>query len=113
MHVIDVPEQKPSAPEDPADELSSSQEGSRFHSWRGFLFASVAVNLLFVYGMLAGMGDATVSIWYKSLVWLPFNVISTALYLAIMARLGNSGWALFRVICVVMIVANWSVMFVI
>jgi hypothetical protein len=61
--------------------------------------------------MLAGMGDSNLSIWYKTLIWLPFNVIATALYLAIMARLGNSRWAIFRIICIVMIVANWSIMF--
>jgi hypothetical protein len=106
MQVIDMPEHEPANPEAQADNPLV-----RFSSWRGFLFASVAVNLLFVYGMLAGMGDATLSIWYKTLIWLPFNVISSVLYLAIMARLGNAGWRLFRILCMVMIVANWSVLF--
>lgn len=106
MPILEPGEPQPTRADEPPDAIRS-----RFSSWRGFLFASVAVNLLFVYGMLAGMGDAQVSIWYKALIWLPFNVISTALYLAIMARLGNSGWAIFKIICLLMIVANWSVMF--
>ena len=103
-------------PEQPTSTQESNAEPStaplqHFQSWLGFMFAALAVNLLFVYGMLAGMGDSNLSIWYKTLIWLPFNVIATALYLAIMARLGNSGWAIFRIICIVMIVTNWSIMF--
>jgi len=105
MEVFTPPKQDPDSPEDKADDPLH-----RFRSWRGFLFATVAVNLLFVYGMLSGMGNANLSIWYKTLIWLPFNVIATALYLAIMTRLGNSGWGIFRILCVVMVVANWSVL---
>jgi hypothetical protein len=107
MQMIDASEHDPAGPEKQAE----APQPSRFTSWRGFLAATVAVNLLFVYGMLAGMSDATVSIWYKSLIWLPFNVIATAIYLAIMTRLGNAGWGLFRILCALMIVADWSVMF--
>ncbi len=96
--------------QDGVPEDSTDDPLHRFRSWRGFLFATVAVNLLFVYGMLSGMGNANLSIWYKTLIWLPFNVIATALYLAIMTRLGNSGWGIFRILCVVMVVANWSVL---
>ena len=105
MQVIDTPEHEPAKPEELGEGLSA-----RFSSWRGFFFASIAVNLLFVYGMLAGMSDAAVSIWYKTLIWLPFNVIASVLYLAIMARLGNAGWGVFRVLGAAMIVANWSVL---
>lgn len=110
MPTLNSPEQATTNAEENSGEMPHALV-SRFNSWRGFLFASVAVNLLFVYGMLAGMGDATLSIWYKTLIWLPFNVISSVLYLAIMARLGNAGWRLFRILCMVMIVANWSVLF--
>ena len=105
MQVIDTPEHEHANPEERSEGLRA-----RFGSWRGFFFASIAVNLLFVYGMLAGMSDATVSIWYKTLIWLPFNVIASVLYLAIMARLGNAGWGVFRVLGAAMIVANWSVL---
>lgn len=81
-----------------------------FQSWLGFMFATLAVNLLFVYGMLAGMGDESLSIWYKTLIWLPFNVIATALYLAIMTRLRNTRWSLFRPLCAITIIVNWSIM---
>jgi len=96
--------------QDGVPEDSTDDPLTRFRSWRGFFFATVAVNLLFVYGMLSGMGNANLSIWYKTLIWLPFNVIATALYLAIMTRLGNSGWGIFRILCIVMVVANWSVL---
>lgn len=105
MQVIDTSEHEPATPEALGEGLSA-----RFSSWCGFFFASVVVNLLFVYGMLAGMSDATVSIWYKTLIWLPFNAIASVLYLAIMARLGNAGWGVFRVLAAAMIVANWSVL---
>lgn len=96
--------------QDGVPEDSTDDPLHRFRSWRGFLFATVAVNLLFVYGMLSGMGNANLSIWYKTLIWLPFNVIATALYLAIMARLGNAGWGFFRILCAIMIIANWVVL---
>jgi hypothetical protein len=104
MPAPDAPEQ---APVDPCDAGKDPQ--TRFRSWRGFLLASVAVNLLFVYGMLGGMGDASVAAWYKALIWLPFNVIATAVYLAIMVRLAASG-VFYRILCGAMIVANWAVM---
>lgn len=90
---------------------------ARFRSWRGFLFASLAVNVLFVYGMLGGMADPGVATWYKALVWLPFNVIATAIYLAILGRLSRAdanrsraGTAFYLVLCVALIVANWAVL---
>ena len=106
MRALDPPEQ------DPAGEDSTEKDPlARFRSWRGFLFASVALNLLFVYGMLAGVSDPSAAIWYKVLAWLPFNVIATAVYLAIMARLANArGGAFYRILCLVMIVANWAVL---
>ena len=97
---------------DPSGQDSKEKDPlARFRSWRGFLFASVALNVLFVYGMLAGVSDPGVAIWYKVLAWLPFNVIATAVYLAIMARLaGTAGGPFFRVLCLAMIVANWAMM---
>ena len=113
MQVIDSPEQDPAAPE-----AGEKDPLARFRSWRGFLFAALAVYVLFAYAM-AGNTDASVGTWYKALVWLPFNAIATAVYLAIMARLSrpdketagsNSGGALYAVVCVVMIIANWMLM---
>jgi len=97
-------------PSPPPEQETSTTPLRHFQSWLGFMFAALAVNILFVYGMLAGMGDATLSIWYKTLIWLPFNVISTALYLAIMTRLRGTRWSLFRPLCALAIVGNWSIM---
>jgi uncharacterized protein (DUF983 family) len=85
------------------------QQPARFQSWRGFLLVSIVVNLLFVYGMWGGTGDAHLATWYKTLIWLPFNLIATALYLAIMTRLAARG-LFYRVLCSALIVANWAVM---
>ncbi|MDP2430873.1 MAG: hypothetical protein Q8O33_02460 [Pseudomonadota bacterium] len=102
MPLPDAPDQSPAEP-DPL---------SRFRNWRGFLAASVALNLLFIYGMLGAVSDPAGAIWYKTLAWLPFNAIATAVYLAIMARLADTPGALFyRILCAIMIVASWSVMF--
>lgn len=92
-------------------EAESTEQASRFHSWRGFLAASVAVNLLFIYGMAGGMAggmaDPNAAIWYKTLIWLPFNAIASAVYLAIMARLPG---VFYRLICAAMIVLDWSLL---
>lgn len=102
MSLPDAPEQVPSG-QDPL---------SRFRSWRGFLVASVGLNLLFIYGMLGAVSNPAGAVWFKTLAWLPFNAIATAVYLAIMARLAEARGALFyRLICIGMIVASWSAMF--
>ncbi len=103
----------PDAPEhDPAIQDAEKDPLAHFRNWPGFFFASIALNVLFVYGMLAGVSDPSVAIWYKVLAWFPFNVIATAIYLAIMARLATSPAALaYRILGSAMIVANWSVMF--
>jgi hypothetical protein len=114
MQVIDAPKQSPSSPEDPADEPSPSQEEPRFRSWRGFLFAAIAVNVLFAYGMLNNTADPSVAIWFKVLVWLPFNAIATALYIVFMIKLGTAnaannqtGGAFYTLLSGFMLVANW------
>lgn len=97
---------------------------ARFRSWRGFLLAAVVVNALFVWGMYGNTAGSGLGTWYKSLIWLPFNVIASVLYYVLptkLARLdaetGRTG-ALARaersfyfILCTVMIVANWIVMF--
>ncbi len=101
MAIPDAPEQDPAEP-DPL---------SRFRDWRGFLAASIVLNLLFIYGMLGAVSDPTGAIWYKTLAWLPFNAIATAVYLAIMARLADTpGGPFYRALCIIMIVLSWSVM---
>jgi Ni,Fe-hydrogenase I cytochrome b subunit len=94
---------EPAPPEDNPDPLA------RFRSWRGFLAAAVAVNVLFVYTML-GHNAPEVALWHKMLVWLPFNAIATAVYLAILSRLAREG-LLYTLLCAGLIVANWAVMF--
>lgn len=85
---------------------------ARFRSWRGFLFAAVAVNVLFVYGMLGNTADGTLGTWYKTLIWLPFNVIASVLYYVFMVKLRpGAGGSMYALICLVMVAANWIAMF--
>lgn len=104
------------APADPAEQADDPL--ARFRSWRGFLFAAVAVNLLFVYGMLNNTADPSVAIWFKVLVWLPFNAIASALYLVFMIKLGKAnaannqtGGPFYVALCSALIGANWIAMF--
>ncbi len=100
---------------------------ARFRSWRGFLLVAIALNTLFVYGMFAGASDPSVKAWYKALTWLPFNLIASVLYFVFLVKLskadedcskaaggadkaGTNG-ALYVVLCVAMIAANWIAMF--
>lgn len=113
MHVSDETSQDPVQQEDKtADPLR------RFRSWRGFLFAAVAVNLLFTYAMLNNTADTNNAIWFKVLVWLPFNTIASALYIVFMIKLGNTKAddtprrpSFYSLFCMVMIGANWYSMF--
>ena len=101
-------------------------EGSRLRFWivSGVGFA---LNTLFVYGMFAGASDPSVKAWYKALTWLPFNLIASVLYFVFLVKLskadedcskaaggadkaGTNG-ALYVVLCVAMIAANWIAMF--
>jgi hypothetical protein len=84
----------------------------RFRNWRGFLVASLAVNALFVYGLLAGAPDPATKSVFKVLSWLPFNLIATALYYVFIVKLSRAetGTWLYAVVCSVMIVANWLIM---
>jgi hypothetical protein len=85
---------------------------ARFRSWHGFLLATLAVNGLFVWGMLANAHDPTQRIWFQTLVWLPFNAIATAVYYAIMQRLRvEPRGCFYLLVCPLLIVANWLVMF--
>lgn len=86
--------------------------GGRFENWRAFLFVAIAVNGLYLWGMLAQMGDARIDAWTKALAWLPFNVIATALYLVFLVKLaqGQAG-LLLKGLCLAMIVLNWTAFF--
>lgn len=98
----------PEAASDEADPLI------RFRNWRGFLAAAVIVNILFVYGMLGHQTTGALAIWYKTLIWLPFNVIATVLYYVFKIKLaGQPGGAYFGALCLVMVTANWIAMFAI
>jgi hypothetical protein len=73
--------------------------------------------------MLGQVTDPGTATWHKSLVWLPFNAIATAVYLAIMARLAGAGGGaagsasaslgrvFYAVVCIALITANWAIMF--
>ena len=102
-------------PEDP-QVASSAEVGAeipdplaRFRSWHGFLLAALAVNGLFVWGMLDNARDPLQRIWFQTLVWLPFNAIATAVYYAVMQRLPERFYWL---LCTLLIVANWLIMFI-
>lgn len=90
----------------------------RFRNWRGFLAAAIAVNLLFAYGMWNNTADPSVAIWFKVLVWLPFNAIATALYIVFMLKLGKAsdannqtGGVFYSLLSGFMIGANWIMLF--
>ncbi len=93
-------------------EAGSAEPLARFRNWPGFLLASVAVNLLFAWGMIGNSGDPRLALWYKALIWLPFNVIATLLYYVIRLRLADRrGAPLYGALCLTMIAANWAVLF--
>lgn len=104
----------PEAPQAPSESASDAAADPllRFRNWRGFLLASLAVNALFVYGLLAGAPDPATKSLFKVLSWLPFNLIATALYYVFMVKLSRAetGTRLYSVVCAVMIVANWLIM---
>jgi hypothetical protein len=84
---------------------------ARFRNWQGFLWATVAVNVLFVYGMLGNVADPSVRTWFKALVWLPFNAIATAVYVMLAVKLARSpGKSFYRILCLFLVAANWAVM---
>jgi len=96
---------------EPVLEQADPDPLARFRNWRGFLFAAIAVNLLFVYGMLGNTGDASLGIWYKTLIWLPFNVIASVLYYVFKVKLADAAAGrVYGLLCLVMIAANWIVM---
>jgi hypothetical protein len=100
---LDIPEQEP--------DTEGRNALDRFRSWHGFLLASLAVNALFVYGMLANVADPGVRAWFKALVWLPFNAIATAVYLTLALRLRQGrGGPFLALLCGTVAMANWVVM---
>jgi len=102
------------------DESGSPDGLGRFRDWRGFLLAALAVNVLFVWGMLGQVSDPSTAAWHKALVWLPFNTIATGVYYAILIRLSRAtpagdpppwpGGRFYFRLCGALIVANWSIM---
>lgn len=97
---------------EPVDEAVEADPLRRFRSWRGFLFAVIVLNALFVYGMLAGTSDPSVKAWYKALVWLPFNGIASAFYFGFLLKLKDDrGGLFFTFLCLLMIALNWLIMF--
>lgn len=98
-------------PDDPA--VSEISDPLRpFRNWHGFLLAALAVNTLFAYGMLGQVSEPATAAWHKTLVWLPFNALATAVYYVIMIRLACPGaWGLFyRLLCGGLIIGNWLLM---
>lgn len=94
-----------------SDEAGEGDALALFRNWHGFLLAALAVNALFVYGMLANVGDPSVRTWFKALVWLPFNAIATAVYLMLAMRLSKGrGGAFYGILCGAVAIANWVVM---
>jgi len=103
---LDTPGQAPHS-----DEAEDRDALDRFRNWHGFLAAALAVNALFVYGMLGNVGDPSVRTWFKALVWLPFNAIATAVYLMLAVRLSKSrGGMFYAILCGAVAIGNWIVM---
>jgi hypothetical protein len=114
MQIFNAPEAQPNA----ATDDQAEDPLHRFRNWRGFLAAAIAVNLLFTYGMWNNTADPSVAIWFKVLVWLPFNTIATTLYIVFLIKLGKSseannhtGGVIYTVLCVFLILANWVLLF--
>ena len=89
-----------------AADAEASDRLARFRSWRGFLVAAIAVNALFVYTLL-GHRAPEVALWHKTLLWLPFTAIATAVYLAVMRRLASR---FYTALGALLIAANWAVL---
>ena len=115
MQPHDSPEPDPTEP-DPL---------ARFRTWRGFLLATIVLNVLFVYGMIGSVQDPGTAAWTKALSWFPFAVIASVMYLVLLRKLSDADadcakatgaagtrWTLLGVLCVVMIAANWIALFV-
>ncbi len=116
MQIFNSPEQEPNdgGPSEP-DPLS------RFRTWRGFLFATIVLNVLFVYGMIESVREPGTAAWTKTLSWFPFDVIGTVLYLVLLRKLSQAdadcaqsgaarartGGTLYAALCIAMIIANW------
>ena len=123
MPLFNSPEQAPTGP-DPAE----PDPLARFRTWRGFLLATIVLNILFVYGMIGSVQDPSVAAWTKALSWFPFNVIGSVLYLVLLTKLSHADAAcaqaaggadradthgtLYVVLCLLMVVANWFAMIV-
>ncbi len=83
---------------------------ARFRSWRGFLLATLAVNVLFVYTMLAH-NHPDQAAWHKALLWFPVTAVLSAAYLAAMVRLSRQyGPRLYAPLCLALVVVNWAIL---
>ncbi len=122
MRILNEPDQTP-----PDREDGGAEALTRFRSWRGFLFVAIAVNGLYLWGMMGLVQDPGGAIWAKVLTWLPFNLIASVLYFVFLVKLskadedaaragggadkaGTSG-ALYAVLCLAMIAVNWIAFF--
>jgi hypothetical protein len=114
---------------DPAgNDPSEPDPLARFRTWRGFLLATIVLNVLFVYGMIGSVKDPGVAVWTKTLSWFPFNVIGSVLYLVLLSKLSRADadraraaggadragtrWTPYVILCIAMIAANWIAFFV-
>lgn len=97
-------------PEPPGAGQPAPDPLGRFRNWHGFLFLAIALNALFVWGMVAVASNPEGGIWIKVLSWLPFNVIASVLYLVILLKLSrHPGRIFYAALCVAMIALNWLI----
>ena len=115
--MTDAPE-----PEQPSPERDPL---ARFQNWHAFLFVAVAVNVLYLWGMMGQMGDPNTAMWYRALTWLPFNLITTVLYYVFYVKLTGAGadksaaipgqdsapGMRYAFLCLAMVIINWVAMF--
>lgn len=96
-----------------AEDETGSDPLRRFRNWPGFLAATIAVNLLFLWGMWGAVADPAHALLTKTLSWLPFNVITTVLYYVFKVKLADRrGSVLYGALCLVMVLANWAALFI-
>lgn len=103
------------APQSSSETEKNNEAAAPVRNWHGLLLAGMLVNAFFVYTMLGAPPEPSVRVWYKVLVWFPFNAIATGVYLAIMMRLSGATASTFAkyfyvALCALLIVVNWTLL---
>ena len=103
-----VPAASGAEPGDGNHSAAGAGSPARLANWPGFLLLGVAVNVLFLWGMMGSMGDSATAAWTRALSWLPFNLIASVFYLVCYLKLSHLA---FRGLAAAMTGANWIAFF--